>query len=68
VLINTNPEKEHQIYNQLLDESKIVELRPLFQEYDLIAKVKIDNKEKLGYFISNKIRPIDGVIDTKILQ
>jgi DNA-binding Lrp family transcriptional regulator len=68
VLINTNPEKEHQIYNQLIDESKIVELRPLFREYDLIAKVKIDSKEKLGYFISNKIRSIDGVIDTKILQ
>jgi DNA-binding Lrp family transcriptional regulator len=68
VLINTNPEKEHQIYNQLVDESKIVELQPLFREYDLIAKVKIDDKEKLEYFISNKIRPIDGVIDTKILQ
>jgi DNA-binding Lrp family transcriptional regulator len=68
VLINTNPEKEHEIYNQLVDESKIVELRPLFREYDLIAKVKIDSKEKLGHFISNKIRPIDGVIDTKTLQ
>jgi DNA-binding Lrp family transcriptional regulator len=68
VLINTNPEKEHQIYNQLIDESKIVELRPLFREYDLIAKVKIDNKEKLGIFISNKIRAIEGVIDTKTLQ
>jgi hypothetical protein len=34
----------------------------------LIAKVKIDSKEKLGNFILNKIRPIDGVIDTKILQ
>jgi DNA-binding Lrp family transcriptional regulator len=68
VLINTNPEKEHEIYNQLIDESKVIELRPLFREYDLIAKVKIDGKEKLGYFISDKIRPIDGVIDTKILQ
>jgi DNA-binding Lrp family transcriptional regulator len=68
VLINTNPDKEHEIYNQLVDESKILELRPLFREYDLIAKVKFDNKEKLGYFISNKIRPIDGVIDTKLLQ
>jgi DNA-binding Lrp family transcriptional regulator len=68
VLINTNPEKEHEIYNQLVDESKILELRPLFREYDLIAKVKFDSKEKLGYFISNKIRPIDGVIDTKLLQ
>jgi DNA-binding Lrp family transcriptional regulator len=67
VLINTNPDKEHKIYNKLLDESKIIELRPLFCEYDLIAKVKFDSIEKLGHFISNKIRPIDGIIDTKIL-
>jgi DNA-binding Lrp family transcriptional regulator len=46
----------------------IVEVRPLYQEYDLIAKVKTENKEKLGSFISNKIRSLDGVIDTKTLQ
>jgi DNA-binding Lrp family transcriptional regulator len=40
----------------------------LFREYDLIAKIRVDNKEKLGNFISNKIRPLDGVLDTKILQ
>jgi hypothetical protein len=48
VLIKTTPEKEYQIYNQLVDESKIVKLLPMFLEYDLIAKVKIDSKEKTG--------------------
>jgi hypothetical protein len=48
----------------------VTELKPLFRfrEYDLIAKVKIDSKEKLGVFISNKIRPLEGVVDTKTLQ
>jgi DNA-binding Lrp family transcriptional regulator len=68
VLINTNPKKEHQIYNKLSNESKIIKIRPLFREYDLIAKVKTDNKEKLGIFISTKIRPLEGGLDTKILQ
>jgi hypothetical protein len=67
-LINTTPEKEHHIYNCLLNYSKIIEIRPLFQEYDMIVKIKTENKEKLGVFISNKIRPIEGVLDTKIIQ
>jgi DNA-binding Lrp family transcriptional regulator len=67
-LINTIPEKEHHIYNCLLNDSKIIEIRPLFQEYDMIVKIKTENKEKLGVFISNKIRPIEGVLDTKIIQ
>jgi hypothetical protein len=46
LLVNTNPEREHPIYNQLVDESKIIELGPLYREYDLIAKVKIGSKEK----------------------
>lgn len=34
----------------------------------MIAKVKIDNTQKLGRFITNKIKSLDGVIDTKTLQ
>jgi DNA-binding Lrp family transcriptional regulator len=68
VLIKTIPEHEHEIYNWLLDNPQIIELKPLFKEYDLLAIVKIDNKDKLGSFILNEIRPLEGVIDTKILQ
>ena len=39
VLISTAPAKEHQVYNELLKIKEIVELHPLFGEYDLIAKV-----------------------------
>jgi DNA-binding Lrp family transcriptional regulator len=46
----------------------VIELNPLFQEYDLIAKVKIDSKENLGIFVSHKIDTLCGVRDTKTLQ
>jgi DNA-binding Lrp family transcriptional regulator len=68
VLINTKPENEHRIYNQLSKESKIIEVRPLFREYDMIAKVKFENTKKLGRFITKKIKSLNGVIDTKTLQ
>ncbi len=34
----------------------------------MIAKVEIDNIKQLGRFIINKIKSIDGGIDTKTLQ
>ena len=52
----------------LSNESKIIELKPLYREYDMIAKVEIDNTKKLGKFVTNKIKSLDGVIDTKTLQ
>jgi DNA-binding Lrp family transcriptional regulator len=43
VLISTAPAKEHEVYNQLLNVKEIVELHPLFGEYDLIAKIEPDS-------------------------
>ena len=67
VLINAEPAHEHEVYNKLLKVSEIIELHPLFGEYDLIAKIEADGFEKLGQIIVNKIRSIEGVIDTKTL-
>lgn len=67
VLISTAPAHEHEVYNKLLNVSEIVELHPLFGEYDLIAKIKAGDFDKLGQVVIKKIRSIDGVIDTKTL-
>jgi hypothetical protein len=45
-----------------------LELKPLYREYDLIAKIKIEKKEELGFYISNEIRSLDGVLHTKTIQ
>jgi len=58
---------EHEVYNKLSKIPQIVELHPLFGEYDLIAKIEADDFEQLGTIIVNKIRSITGVLDTKTL-
>jgi DNA-binding Lrp family transcriptional regulator len=67
VLISTAPAKEHEVYNELLKVREIVELHPLFGEYDLIAKVEAPDFNLLGQIVVDKIRAIPGVIDTKTL-
>jgi len=67
VLISAAPGKEHEVYNTLLKVSEIVELHPLFGEYDLIAKLEASDFDTLGHVIVNKIRSINGVVDTKTL-
>ena len=67
VLISTAPAKEHEVYNELLKVKEIVELHPLFGEYDLIAKIEAEDFNVLGQVVVDKIRSIPGVIDTKTL-
>lgn len=67
VLINVAPAHEHEVYNQLSKIPQVVELHPLFGEYDLIAKIDANDFEELGTIIVNKIRSIAGVLDTKTL-
>jgi DNA-binding Lrp family transcriptional regulator len=65
VLIHVTPAHEHEVYNKLTKIPQIVELHPLFGEYDLIAKIETKDFEELGTIIVNKIRSIEGVLDTK---
>jgi len=67
VLINAAPAHEHEVYNKLSKVPEIVEVHPLFGEFDIIAKIEAENFEKLGTLVVEKIRSIDGVIDTKTL-
>jgi DNA-binding Lrp family transcriptional regulator len=67
VLINVAPAHEHDVYNKLSKIPQIVEIHPLFGEYDLIAKIDATDFEELGTIIVNKIRSITGVLDTKTL-
>ena len=67
VLISAAPAHEHEVYNKLSKVKEIIELHPLFGEYDIIAKIEAEDFEKLGKIIVEKIRSIKGVIDTKTL-
>jgi DNA-binding Lrp family transcriptional regulator len=67
VLINAAPAHEHEIHHKLSKIPEIIELHPLFGEYDLIAKIEADSFENIGDIVVKKIRVIEGIIDTKTL-
>jgi len=67
LLINTVPALEQEAYNKLFKMPEIIELHSLFGEYDLLARIEADDFKNPGVIGVNKIRSIDGVVDTKTL-
>ncbi len=67
VLIDIEPTREKEVYQKLIKVEHIVELYPLFGEYDLIAKVEADSYDAIGDIVISKIRKIQGVKATKTL-
>lgn len=67
VLISTIPSKEHEVFSALSQVKEIVEIHPLFGEYDIIAKIEAEDFNKLGQIVVDRIRTVPGVIDTKTL-
>ncbi len=67
VLIKVMPGKERYVYDRIASLKEVNELYPLFGEYDLIAKVVVRDFEELSDVVVNKIRTIEGVVETKTL-
>jgi len=67
VLVNTAVGKDREVYDALLGVSEVTELYILFGEYDVLAKIETDSVEKLSHIVINRIRSLDGVIETKTL-
>jgi DNA-binding Lrp family transcriptional regulator len=67
VLINTAPAKEHEVYETLRAMDTVVEVHPLFGEYDLIAKIEAADYNRLGGIVVNTMRTIPGITNTKTL-
>ena len=67
VLISAASINEHYVYYKLSKLSEIVKLHPLFGEYDIIAKIRADDFDKLGELVVNKVRSIKVVTNTKTL-
>ena len=67
VLIRTAPGKEREVFEHLLEVKSIIEIHPLFGEYDIIAKVNAEDFQVLGEAIVDTVRTIPGVIETRTL-
>lgn len=66
-MIDIEPSREKEVYARLMKIEQIVELYPLFGEFDLIAKVEADSYDAIGSVVVSKIRSIDGVKATRTL-
>jgi DNA-binding Lrp family transcriptional regulator len=67
VLVSTAPGQESEVHKALQEVPNIVELHPLFGEYDLIAKVEANDFDALGQAILTKFRSVPGVLHTRTL-
>jgi DNA-binding Lrp family transcriptional regulator len=68
VLISTSPSNEHDVHEALSKIKEIIEVHPLFGDYDLIAKVEAEDLNHISQIIIDKIRSIPGINDTKTLM
>lgn len=69
LLIRTSPGHERDVYYKLynLKGNGISEVHPVLGNYNLIAKIKAEDIEKLGYIVVNKINHIENISFTEML-
>lgn len=67
VLVKATPGHKQEVYTRLSKFSEIVELDPLFGEYDFITKINTRNFRQFGEMVITKIRSVKDVSDTKTL-
>ena len=70
VLIRTLSGHEREVYyhlHRLNKGSGISEVHPVMGHYNLIAKIRADTCEELGYILVNKINPIEGISNAETL-
>ncbi len=67
ILINVNIGKEEKLVEEIRKIEEVVEAYVLMGEYDVIAKLKINDPKELRPIVSNKIRPLAGVRQTMTL-
>jgi len=47
VLMHVSPLHEYKVFNKLLKLHEVIEVHPLFGEYDLIAKIEAEDYESV---------------------
>ena len=55
------------MYEKLSNIPEVVEVHPLFGEYDILVKINCVNIDAIGEIVIKKIRSLKGITDTKTL-
>lgn len=67
-LLSISPLYETQVFQALNNDIKeIVEVHPLFGEYDILIKIHADSIDQIGEVVLKKIRSLKGISDSKTL-
>jgi len=67
-LLTISPLHEKEVYDTLINQiAEIVEVHPLFGEYDILVKIECHDIDSIGEVVIKKIRSMKGVVDTKTL-
>ena len=66
-LLTISPLHEKEVFDKLKSTPEIVEVHPLFGEYDILLKIETDDIDTIGDVVIHKIRSLKGVTDTKTL-
>jgi DNA-binding Lrp family transcriptional regulator len=68
ILLSISPLYEKEVFQALTNEIKeIVEVHPLFGEYDILIKIHTDSIDGIGEVVLKKIRSLKGISDSKTL-
>jgi len=66
-LLSISPLYEKSVFESLKNVSEIIEIHPLFGEYDILVKIQTEDIDTIGEVVIKKIRALKGIVDTKTL-
>ena len=66
-LITISPLHEKKVYESLKNFPEVTEIHPLFGEYDILVKIECGDIDAIGEVVIQKIRSLQGVMDTKTM-
>jgi len=67
VLVSVSTLRESEVFNKLSKIPEVIEVHPLFGEYDIIAKIEAKDYDSIGEIVIHKIRTIDSITESKTL-
>jgi len=66
-LLSISPLHEKTVFESLKNVPEIIEIHPLFGEYDILVKIQTADIDTIGEVVIKKIRALKGIVDTKTL-
>ena len=67
VLLKVKSGAERHIFDNLKNIKEVIEINELYGEWDIISKLELDKLGDLDSILTEKIRVIEGIVDTSTM-